>query len=303
MKSFHANGKLLISGEYLILHGALSLAVPCKYGQRMEVEETDAEKIHWKSLLMDGDIWKEEIIDIDTLSKKINTSDSILLQVLKTTIQLKPHFAKTLQHKKVTTHLEFPPQWGLGSSSTLIHLIAQWSGADPLTINSEIMKGSGYDIACAGANRPILFKKDAEGAIWDTVHFTPPSPEKIFFIHLNRKQNSQEAIAAFNHKNKKYADEVDTISEISEALLFCDNFSDFLILLQEHEDVMQYVLQQEKVQTTLFSDFPGVIKSLGAWGGDFVMAASEMEEKEVKGYFRTKGFETIVKYNQMVLFI
>ena len=42
------------------------------------------------------------------------------------------------------------------------------------------------------------------------------------------------------------------ISEISEALLFCDDFADFLTLLDEHEEVMQFVLQEERVQTARF---------------------------------------------------
>lgn len=303
METFHANGKLLISGEYLVLKGALSLAVPCQFGQRMEVEKINSDALHWKSVLMNGDVWVEEIIDIHALSKKITASDSILHQILKSTIRQKPDFSKTLLNKKVTTFLEFPLQWGLGSSSTLIHLISQWSGADAITINADVLNGSGYDIACAGVHRPILFKKDEEGAVWDTVQFTPPSPEKIFFVHLNRKQNSKESVENFLITNKKFTEEIETISEISEALLFCDNFSDFIILLQEHEEVMQYVLQQEKIQSELFSDFPGVVKSLGAWGGDFVLAAAEMNGTEAISYFRTKGFDTVINYNQMVLFV
>ena len=36
---FHANGKLLISGEYLVLDGALALAVPTRFGQNLQVTE------------------------------------------------------------------------------------------------------------------------------------------------------------------------------------------------------------------------------------------------------------------------
>ncbi|MBK9455238.1 MAG: hypothetical protein IPO24_06465 [Bacteroidetes bacterium] len=72
-------------------------------------------------------------------------------------------------------------------------------------------------------------------------------------------------------------------------------------LLDEHEEVMQYVLQEEKVKTKMFSDFNGVVKSLGAWGGDFVLAASAMDSAAITAYFKSKGLNTIIPYEQMVL--
>ncbi|MFT6748973.1 MAG: hypothetical protein ACJAQ1_000901, partial [Flavobacterium sp.] len=39
-------------------------------------------------------------------------------------------------------------------------------------------------------------------------------------------------------------------------------------------------------------------KSLGAWGGDFVMIISE---NNPKSYFKAKGYETILTYNEMIL--
>ncbi|MCK5774746.1 MAG: hypothetical protein KAH25_01140 [Bacteroidales bacterium] len=50
-----------------------------------------------------------------------------------------------------------------------------------------------------------------------------------------------------------------------------------------------------------FSDFNGQIKSLGAWGGDFVMATSPNDPKDVFNYFRNKGHQTILAYDDMVL--
>lgn len=300
--TFTANGKLLISGEYLVLQGALALAAPCKFGQALQVENHDETPLRWQSLQQDGSPWFDGIFDRQSLLAQVHAGDSILLQVLKQAISANPSFVDELLNHKATSRLQFPADWGLGSSSTLIHLIAQWSKTDPIAINTRVTGGSGYDIACAGAHRPILFRKDAEGAIWDMVHFTPPSPGQIFFIHLNEKSDSKTAVRRFLAGKKQWKEEAETISEISEALLFCDVFEDFMVLLREHEDVMQYVLQREKIQSALFADFPGVVKSLGAWGGDFVMAAAEMEPREICGYFRDKGFDTILNYNEMILF-
>ena len=50
-KTYQSNGKLLLTGEYVVLDGALSLAVPTKFGQSMHVENIDQPKIIWKSLV------------------------------------------------------------------------------------------------------------------------------------------------------------------------------------------------------------------------------------------------------------
>jgi len=39
MRSIRANGKVLLSGEYLVIQGAKSLAVPLKLGQTLEISE------------------------------------------------------------------------------------------------------------------------------------------------------------------------------------------------------------------------------------------------------------------------
>ena len=64
MQSYFSNGKLLITGEYVVLDGALSLAIPTKHGQRMEVEFRDSEEadntLTWYSIDSDGETWYRE---------------------------------------------------------------------------------------------------------------------------------------------------------------------------------------------------------------------------------------------------
>ena len=74
MKLFHANGKLLISGEYLVLEGALSLAVPTKKGQSLKFDPTDISFLHWKSLDVNGKIWFEAKFNTEEFNI-IETSD------------------------------------------------------------------------------------------------------------------------------------------------------------------------------------------------------------------------------------
>ena len=56
----------------------------------------------------------------------------------------------------------------------------------------------------------------------------------------------------------------------------------------------------QTVKTQYFSDFEGSVKSLGAWGGDFALAASDMNESQISAYFSSKGFNTVISYRDMI---
>ena len=90
------------------------------------------------------------------------------------------------------------------------------------------------------------------------------------------------------------------VSELSEKLARTVSFNDFCALLTRHEEIMSRCLEQPPLKSH-FPDFQGAIKSLGAWGGDFFLAATEMPEKVVKEYFNNKGLDTVIKYCDIVL--
>ena len=50
-----------------------------------------------------------------------------------------------------------------------------------------------------------------------------------------------------------------------------------------------------------YPDFPGQLKSLGAWGGDFLMAITQQPFEQVKAYFHDKGMNTIFRYQDLIL--
>jgi hypothetical protein len=72
----------------------------------------------------------------------------------------------------------------------------------------------------------------------------------------------------------------------------------FTDALSQHEAHLSSILETAVVKETFFPDFDGVVKSLGAWGGDFVMTASE---DNPTAYFKSKGYETIIPYEEMIL--
>ena len=68
--------------------------------------------------------------------------------------------------------------------------------------------------------------------------------------------------------------------------------------LEHHETIMSELLDTKTIKELLFPDFSGTIKSLGAWGGDFVLVVAAHDPTE---YFRAKGFDTILRYQDMIL--
>ena len=61
---------------------------------------------------------------------------------------------------------------------------------------------------------------------------------------------------------------------------------------------MSNILEVATIREALFPDFDGVIKSLGAWGGDFVLSISKEDPTD---YFKKKGFGTVIPYGKMIL--
>ena len=54
---FNSNGKLLLSGEYLVLKGAKSLSIPTRFSQTLEVSNNSSGKIKWESYDQNKKIW------------------------------------------------------------------------------------------------------------------------------------------------------------------------------------------------------------------------------------------------------
>ena len=299
---FYGHGKLLITGEYLVLDGALALAIPTKKGQKLTVAEAEQPGITWEGLKESGEVWFTFHLDY-ALFKQSQPAASEnpeirLLQILLAAQKLNPEFLKEQPSLKVTTQLEFHQKWGLGSSSTLIYMLAQWAEVDAYKLLELTFGGSGYDIACAGNDSPILYQRSEDVPQVFQTNFYPDFSDQLFFVYLNKKQNSREAIA--NYRKQPEARKIEAIQKVSgitETLLTVDSIFSFNVLIEAHERIIASVLNIQTVKQTLFSDFKGSIKSLGAWGGDFILATGGPEAKD---YFRAKGYETILSFDEMI---
>ena len=302
-KIFYSNGKLLLTAEYLVLDGAKALALPTKFGQNLIVEENNNPEITWKSYDSDGSIWFEEILSFLEITNQTESEEEsvkkTLLKILHEGYLLKSDFLNQSKGYKITTELTFPKKWGLGTSSTLINNIAQWLEIDAFELLKNSFGGSGYDIACAQNNTPISYQLKQGKPKVNMVNFKPSFTDNIYFVYLNKKQSSKTAIA--NYMKNKATDTEKNISKIdklTQEIIQAKNSSEMAVAIAKHEAILGAILETATVKENLFSDFMGEIKSLGAWGGDFVMVVSEMNPIT---YFTSKGYKTVIPYKEMIL--
>ena len=312
MKKFCSNGKLLITGEYVVLDGALALAIPTKYGQSLKVELIEEDIIQWIAYDYLGKVWFEQDFQINEIiaqNQRNNTSKerltenedvrSRIIQILREAHYLKPEILNTGKGYKITTQLDFPNNWGLGSSSTLLNNIAQWFKIDAYILSEKTFGGSGYDIAAAGRNQAFTYQIYQNSRNVLTTDFNPEFKEELFFVHLNKKQNSRASIADYKQQSKEFLMEtIGKVSALTSKFIGCKSLEEFNLLIEIHETLISKLINTQKVKSELFPDYPGAIKSLGGWGGDFILATGGEKEK---GYFRKRGFETIISYSDMVL--
>lgn len=299
---FSANGKLLLTGEYLVLHGALALALPTRLGQSLSVETMCTSSLQWDAYTPDGP-WFSATLDPDAL-EIIATNDlpkaeriASILRVVQTmnSEALYPglHF---------TTRLDFNPQWGLGSSSTLISNLACWAHIDPYALLKQTFGGSGYDIACATASSPVFYRLELNSPVCSPAYFAPSFANQLYFIYLGKKQHSSKEVVSFNERWRQYdfQGEIESVSEISRSLPAVKTLEEFRHFIDIHEDILAHCLDRKPVKTS-FPDFEGSLKSLGAWGGDFILAATHWPFEKVKSYFLQQGLDVIFNYNDLIV--
>ena len=301
-QTFYSNGKLLITGEYLILDGAKGLALPTKMGQNLIVEDTQTNSIHWKSYDADGSIWFEEILSFQEIQDSTSTTESVkatLIKILQVANTMNSNVFNNSEGFAVTTQLSFPRNWGLGTSSTLINNIAQWFQIDAFELLHQSFGGSGYDIACAQNNTPITYSIVNGDPKIEQVVFDSAFTKNLYFVYLNQKRNSKSAIAEYHtNKTKQLSSYIAAINTLTQDIIEANNLELFTQLISQHETVLSKILKTETVKDTLFPDFNGAVKSLGAWGGDFVLVVSK---ENPMPYFVAKGYETVIPYEEMIL--
>ena len=295
MKKFSANGKLLLTGEYLILDGAFSLALPCTLGQSLHFSPTDNNIINWNSFDHNNHEWFKASFNSESFELIQTSSDEAfewLIKVIKNALILSKK--EKFDAGDINTYLEFPNNWGLGSSSTILSNIAQLFNIDPFDLHFKCSNGSGYDIACAKSDGPITYQIKDNNPTYNSVTWHPDYSEELFFIHLNIKQNSNKEVIRYQQNNKDERS-IKEISDLTSEIIHSNHLNELEKIILEHEKIIGYCIGEKPIKEKYFSGYDGAIKSLGAWGGDFILAT-----RNQKKYFENKGFNTIIPFDKMI---
>lgn len=305
MQKFRANGKLLIAGEYTVLDGGLAFAVPTKLGQTLEIFNSpisnDSPKLFWEANLDDGSNWFTAEFNLPELTLVQYSDEKLALklqELLNAVSTLNPDFfQKTKENIHCKTHLEFPKDWGLGSSSTLIYLLAKWAGVDEFELSNLTFKTSGYDIACAGNDNPILYQLEFGQPKIHPIKYHPEFLEDLYLVYLNQKQDTQIGVAQSYKSLPKNELLISEMTNLVQKIYQSKTLKEFESNIEFHENALSEFMQKPKVKDLYFSDYEGSVKSLGAWGGDFVLVT---KRDNLESYFRSKGYSVLIPWKDLV---
>jgi mevalonate kinase len=285
-----------------VLEGAVALALPINKYQSLEFTKTTGDRVlTWNAKHKNGN-WFDAIFDLsdfDVISTSDTTLAGRLASILKKARRLNPGFLNPDRGIKVETYMGFLPWHGLGSSSTLINNIAQWADIDAYKLQKITFRGSGYDIACARSGKPLFFQLVDGDPVVEETGFKPVFQENIYFVYLGKKQRSLESIKDFKANAGYSVTEISEISDISRSMAKCQKQSEFNFLVENHERIMAGVLGRPGIKSVVFDDFEGSVKSLGGWGGDFVMMTTEMGKTGFKAYLMEKKLTTFYSFSEL----
>ena len=96
---FFGHGKLLLSGEYFILDGAIGLALPTQAGQSMGISYSQSfdPKLIWRSYDAEGKLWFEssfEFWHFNCLNENPRFESLVLQKILRSARRQNKHFLR-----------------------------------------------------------------------------------------------------------------------------------------------------------------------------------------------------------------
>ena len=194
--------------------------------------------------------------------------------------------------------LNFDRNWGLGTSSTFVNNLAKWAEINAYELLYSSFKGSGYDIACCDKNCPITYSNLNDSVSINEIKLNSLFRENVFLIYLGRKQNTQNSIKSYYNKSFNKTKSIQEINKVTDQIIDCQDLYELESLIELHESIISNILSTNPIQKSEFKDYKdGKIKSLGSWGGDFILATTRNNNLS---YFKNKGFNTIFPLSDLV---
>jgi hypothetical protein len=298
MEEYFSKGKLILMGEYAVLHGADALCLPLKTGQKLIADKSDDGLIHWKWSFHD-----DVLADFSLVASTLEVHEQRVGQAgwavkLLTLIRAEAgHFLAEGAHLHFVNL--FPAEWGLGSSSATISSLCRMAKVDPFQVNQNLMGGSGADIASTTATNWFVYRKTSPRPISWELPFSYQFPDNTYFIYTGKKQATASHLAEVHQKQNPHVVSWMQVNDFVYRFLAVPTIPEALKIIYEHELLIGSGIEKDPIGVD-FQDFPGKVKSLGAWGGDFFMALTQQSDKFVKNYFQQKGFQTVLNWKELV---
>lgn len=282
------------------MDGAKALAIPTKPGQDLSAEKIDDHRslIHWETY-REGKLWLKTCIDYKNLfvtETNIANASAFILKIFSTLKDMRSESLEADYSYILKSNVQFPENFGLGSSSTLMNNIANWGNVDAFALNDIALGGSGYDIAVAKAGAPIIYIRNRGNKTVETVNYSPSFKDQLLFVHLNKKQDSREGITMYKQMEKSQ-DLIHYFSKLTDEILISENLENFSLIMEDHEKTMSNFLKIPTVKEKYFKNAPSFFKSLGAWGGDFILTTKFCD---YENYFLHNGFPNFFSYDELI---
>ncbi len=271
----------MLAGEYLALYGLETFAFPVKYGQKLTVWESESEgsELKWSSINYLGDTWFTAEIDTGSVLEKTTDNATVsgrICELIQTARDLNPKFLLKGKYR-VEIELEFDQAFGLGTSSTLVSLIAQWANVDALVLQEKVFGGSGYDAAVSRVQKPLIYwKSDKNKPNWALWQMDSELSKNWFLCFPGVKVNSRRSL-------KEVKEKLELISTDSFMMAQLDNIlqqiksSDTADAMELSLEIWQAFIAQSLGLKTAYQNLKidqikgGLCKYLGAWGGDVIL--------------------------------
>lgn len=243
-----------------------------------EVPSKGNSHLNWQASDNEGNVWFNAEINTEIMHASVSSNNDVantLIQLLSIVKKFNPGL---FEHKtlRIETETEFALNSGLGTSSTLVCLLADWSGIDPFMLQKEVFQGSGYDVAVCRTGKPIVYWLENSKPCWSPFHLDDSLTKNWVLIFTGKKMNSREAVSA-------------TAGRISSAVnnpLFRWQLDQIVkglknpgnkIMLEAGIEMWQGMLSTLLGLKRTYDDLGlipvpgGMCKYLGAWGGDVIL--------------------------------
>lgn len=288
----------MLSGEYAVLQKVPAIALPTKMGQHLHATPS-SHGLQWQSFDPNG-LWFQGKWDqkgnlLESTDSEVANRLSLLFRGIS---EFNPGFK--IFEWDVTTKLDFPRSFGLGSSSSLIALVAEWSNISAMDLFFKYWKGSGYDVAVAIEKSSISYQLlENSLAKWHKIKILPAEPHKWQFVYSCQKQSTYAEIDRISGKKMAEIDKK-LLLEIHEGLLHSQQSVDWLSQLERHEQIIAKFIGRPTIMSSIFADAPKgfFAKSLGAWGGDFFLVY--VGNQQAREYLKSHNYTELFSWNEFI---